>query len=59
MRGYKIKTYRVEILRRQSQFKEWYKSSEVMIRASNIENVFKRVSKLESPYQMIGKIEEV
>lgn len=59
MRGYKIKTYRVEILRRQSQFKEWYKSSEVMIRASNIENVFKRVGKLESPYQMIGKIEEV
>lgn len=59
MRGYKIKTYRVEILRRKSQFSEWYKSSEVMLRASNIENVYKRVNKLESPYQMIGKIEEV
>lgn len=54
-----MKTYKVEILRRKSQFTEWYKSTEIIIRAKSIDNVLKRISKLESPYQIHGKIEEV
>lgn len=54
-----LKTYKVEILRRRSQFTEWYKSDEITIRAKSIDNVFKRIHKLESPYQIHGKIEEV
>ena len=54
-----LKTYKVEILRRNSQFTEWYKSKEITIRAKNIDNVLKRIHKLESPYQIHGKIEEV
>lgn len=54
-----MKTFKVEILRRKSQFTEWYKSGEIKIRAKNIDNVLKRLHKLESPYQIHGKIEEV
>ena len=53
-----MKTYKIEMLRRKSQFTEWYHADTIEIKAKNIENAFKRVSKLESPYQIHGKIEE-
>ena len=54
-----MKTYRVEILRRKSQFTEWYHFETIEVRAKNIDNALKRIWKLDNPYQMHGRIEEV
>jgi hypothetical protein len=54
-----MKTFKVEILRRKSQFTEWEHFDTVEIRAKNIENALKRIYKIENPYQIHGKIEEV
>lgn len=53
-----MKTYKVEILRRTSQFTEWHHDRTIEIKAKSIENALKRVYKLENPYQIHGKIEE-
>lgn len=53
-----MKTYRIELLRRTSQFTEWHHSETIEVRAKNIENALKRISKLENPYQIHGRIEE-
>lgn len=54
-----MKTYRVEILRRKSQFTEWEHHDTIELRAKNIENALKRIAKIENPYQIHGRIEEV
>jgi hypothetical protein len=54
-----MKTYRVEILRRKSQFTEWYHFETIEFKAKNIDNALKRVWKLDNPYQMHGRIEEL
>lgn len=54
-----MKTYRIELLRRKSQFTAWEHSETIVIRAKNIENALKRIHKLENPYQIHGKIDEV
>lgn len=54
-----MKTYKIEILRRKSQFTEWEHSDYIEIRAKNIENAIKRIAKNENPYQTHGKIEEI
>ena len=42
-----MKKYRVEILRRKSQFTEWYISNTIEIRAKNIDNAMKQLRKEE------------
>ena len=54
-----MKTYRIEILRRKSQFTEWEHHDTIELRAKNIENALKRIAKIENPYQIHGRIEEV
>lgn len=54
-----MKTYRIEILRRASQFTEWHLDRTIEIRAKNIENALKRVYKLHTPYQIHGRIDEI
>jgi hypothetical protein len=60
-----MKTYKIEIERRESQFTEWHHSKTVEIRAKNLENAMRRLRrmynhggcKLENPYQKIGRID--
>ena len=54
-----MKTYRIEILRRKSQFTEWEHHDTIEVRAKNIDNALKRAYKLQTPYQTYGRIEEV
>jgi len=56
-----MKTFDIEVLRRKSQFSEWYVNSVARIRAKNYETALKRFEKMYklNPYQMHGKITEV
>ena len=54
-----MKTYRVEILRRKSQFSEWYLFEVIEIKARTLQSAFNKLAKMVSPYQIYGKVDEV
>ena len=56
-----MKTFDIEVLRRNSQFAEWSVNSIARIRAKNYENALKQFEKMykPNPYQIHGKITEV
>lgn len=54
-----MKTYKVEILRRVSQFSEWYLSDVIEIKAKTLQSALNKAAKLITPYQIYGKVEEV
>lgn len=54
-----MKTFKVEILRRKSQFSEWYLSDVIEIKAKTLGSALNKAAKLVNPYQIYGKVEEV
>lgn len=54
-----MKTFKVEILRRKSQFSEWYLSDVIDIKAKTLGSALNKAAKLVNPYQIYGKVEEV
>lgn len=54
-----MKTYKVEIYRRKSQFSEWYLFEVIEIKAKSLKSALDKAGKFITPYQMFGKVEEV
>ena len=53
-----MKTYKIEIYRRKSQFSEWYLKEVVEIKAKSLNSALNKADKLVTPYQIYGKVEE-
>jgi hypothetical protein len=54
-----MKTYKVEIYRRKSQFSEWYLKEVIEIKAKSLNSALNKAGKYVNPYQIYGKVEEV
>ena len=54
-----MKTYKVEIYRRKSQFSEWYLKEVIEIKAKSLNSALNKADKFVNPYQIYGKVEEV